>query len=366
MLVFHGFSSSNHCCIDSDGVLNSFDLEGAETHSMMADCRSLPQSTMNDYERKVWDNWDKQDSKPGTKDEASAGITDVTEVVERFIPEVAEHSPEVVARSPEFTERLPADVERPPEYAEHHQGCVERRQNAHQKLMQYAKSAKTMTASENALDSGPSTEDSTLQKEAKKHEAEAACEDYIPTLPSPPPLNVSPPLTLSQRRILEKFSSTMKRHGMEVLKLNRDKKWQTRFLTVSKEVLWVKPGDVNGHYGDRAQCPLGILWMKRFNAAKDYSVSAVGRQGRGGVLCDQLVKVSATGCSNVGHSLNKKQQNTFKFAVAVNLTYSACGVSKSVFLLCKSTDAAHFLCTGLRVLMDALQRENNSSQEGKL
>jgi hypothetical protein len=370
MLIFRGFSSSNHCCIDADGVLNSFDLEGAETHSIMADSQSLTQSTMNDYERKVWDDWDKQDSKPGTKDEASAGITGATEVIEHFMPEVAKHSPEVVARSPQFTERLPSDVQRSPGYAENNQGCVEQLHDVHQKLMQCAK---TMMTSDNDMESEPSTEESTLESvlslQCIHQDLQARAEEVsriVPTLPSPPPLNVSPPLTLSQSRILEKFSSTMKRHGMEVLKLNRDKKWQTRFLTVSKEVLWVKPGDVNGHYGDRAQCPLGILWMKRFNAAKDYSVSAVGRQGRGGVLCDQLVKVSATGCSNVGHSLNKKQQNTFKFAVAVNLTYSACGVSKSVFLLCKSTDAAHFLCTGLRVLMDALQRENNSSQEGKL
>jgi hypothetical protein len=345
-LIIHGFFSSNHRYIDADVVLDSFDLEGAETNSVTADSRSLPQSTMNDYERKVWDEWDKQDSKPGTKDEKPPEKTSATEFVERF--------------SPEVTVRLPAVAERSPDNAEHQQGVVERRQNAHQKFIQCAESAKTKTATENVMDSEPSIEVSRIEKEANKQEAEAACEDPAPTPPNPRPL------TLSQRRILEKFSFTMKRHGMEVLKLNRDNKWQTRFLTVSKEVLWVNTGEVNGHSGNRTQCPLGILWMKRFNAAKEYSVSAVDRMGRGGVLCDQLVKVSAKGRLNLGHSLNKKQQDTFKDAVGVNLEYSSSGASKSVVLLCKTTDAAHFLCTGLRVLMDVLKRENASAREGKL
>jgi hypothetical protein len=149
---------------------------------------------------------------------------------------------------------------------------------------------------------------------------------------------------------------------MEVLKLNRDKKWQTRFLVVTKEVLWLNAEDVNGHSGDRGHCPLGILWTKRFNAAKDYSITAIDRQGRGGVHFDQLEKVSASGRSNLGHSLSKKQQEKFKDSVAVTVDYIQNGSPKSVVLLCRTTDAAHFLCTGLRVVMDVLKRENASDE----
>jgi hypothetical protein len=307
--------------------IDSFEQDGSESHSMLADSRSPAQSPLNDYEQKVWDEWHKQDSKSGTKEEDSVGNSNASEAVERQLEDI-EHQPEV----------------------------IERRENAHRKLNQYAESAKT--ASKNKMASELSIEDTPTEKKVKKLEAVAVNKDPVPA-------QLSSPITLSSRRILEKFSSTMKHHGMEVLKLNRDKKWQERFITVSKEVLWVKAGEVNSRSGDRAQCPIGILWMKRFIVGKEYGVSAIGRLGRGGVLCDQLVKVSASARSSLDQPLSKKHQDKFKDAVPVNLEYTAGGGPKCVVLLCKTTDAAHFLCTGLRVIMDVLKKAN-ICQEGEL
>jgi len=291
--------------------------DGTESHTMAS---TLP-STLNEYEQKVWDEWNRQDSEADSYDESQAVKSVSSEVVER-------------------------------------------REHAHRKLVQYAENAKSASESEKGQElsreeAPTSKEDADCNDESNNSNDESidtAPEELVGT-----PRNSN--FSASQRRILEKFSSTLKQHGMEVLKLNRDKKWQTRYLVVSKEVLWLNADEVNGHSGDRGQCPLGILWMKRFNQGKDYSISTIDRQGRGGVLFDQLVKVSATSRSeDSGHALSKKQQEKFKESVAISVDYTMNGSSKSVVLLCRTTDAAHFLCTGLRVVIDVLRRENVSDE----
>lgn len=267
---------------------------------------TLP-STLNEYEQKVWDEWNRQD------DSTQEAKTVSTE-------------------------------------------AVERRENAHRELVQYAKSAKSASDGEKGRDS--SMEESPAPTEGTESDDESS--KSLPEDPAVTPNSAK--FSVSQRRILEKFSSTLKHQGMEVLKLNRDKKWQARYLVVSKEVLWLNAAEVNGHSGDRGQCPLGLLWTKRFNAAKEYSITAIDRQGRGGVLLDQLVKVSATARSDLGHALSKKQQEKFKESVAISVDYTQNGSKKVVVLLCRTTDAAHFLCTGLRVVIDVLKREKETDE----
>lgn len=281
--------------------------DGTESHT-------LP-STLNEQEQKVWDEWNRQDKEANS----------------------ATASPTAKSISSEV---------------------MERRENAHRQLVEYAESAKASTGSEKERESSTEDEEptSTLSEStaSEKYSEDAMLDEPVATPKSA--------FSASQRRILEKFSSTLKHNAMEVLKLNRDKKWQTRYLVVSKEVLWLNAADVNGLSGDRGQCPLGILWTKRFNTSKEYSIGAIDRQGRGGVLFDQLVKVSASGRSDLGHALSKKQQEKFKDSVAISIDFIQNGVPKSVVLLCRTTDAAHFLCTGLRVVIDVLKREKASDE----
>lgn len=269
---------------------------------------TLP-STLNEYEQKVWDEWNRQDNEAESTQETKTVSTEV----------------------------------------------VERRQNAHRELVQYAENAKSATESQKGLESSREGTPPSTQGTDTDESSEAA-----PAEPAETAKGFK--FSVSQRRILEKFSSSLKNHGMEVLKLNRDKKWQTRYLVVSKEVLWLSAADVNSHSGDRGQCPLGMLWTKRFNASKEYSIGAIDRQGRGGVLLDQLVKVSATARSDLGHPLSKKQQEKFKESVAISVDYIHNGSKKSVILLCRTTDAAHFVCTGLRVVIDVLKREKTTDE----
>jgi hypothetical protein len=273
--------------------------------------QTLP-STLNEYEQKVWDEWNRQD----VEADSTAGGEEEKAV---------------------STEAL------------------ERRENAHRELVQFAESAKRAGNSEQGRES-TTEENSTSTDDAEsvgRSEAPANESDLSPQ---------SSKFSVSQRRILEKFSSTLKQHGLEVLKLNRDKKWQTRYLVVSKEVLWLNADDVNCHSGDRGQCPIGMLWTKRFSVGKEYSITSIDRHGRGGVLLDQLVKVSATARSGLGHPLTKKQQGKFKESVAISVDYTQNGEKKSVVLLCRTTDAAHFLCTGLRVVIDVLKREKATDE----
>lgn len=283
--------------------------DGTESHT-------LP-STLNSYEQKVWDEWNRQDNEPDSNNENRTIAT-------TFSSE-----------------------------------AIERREDAHRKLVEYAESAKSANSIETGRESSKLKETSTYSEVTDTVDDSSHPETEKPEAEQ----EVTTPRTkfsVSQRRILEKFSSTLKLHGMEVLKLNRDKKWQTRYLVVSKEVLWLNATEVNVNSGDRGQCPLGMLWTKRFSSEKDYSITTIDRQGRGGVLFSQLVKVSATSRSDLGQALSKKQQEKFRESVAISIEYNMSGSQKSVILLCRTTDAAHFLCTGLRVVMDVLRRENAS------
>ena len=290
----------------------------------MSESRSIAQSTLNEHERKVWDEWDKQNSS-----------------------EVSDHMEEATKASTTYT------VE-----------TLQRRENAHQKLLQYAEEAQsTCQTDTDTVESNANTEAATTPRTSKELSFKSLGDSPETMTQDPVATPTSNSRSLSQRRILEKFSSTLKHQGMEVLKLNRDKKWQTRFLTVSKEVIWLDTLQNDELTGDRGQCPIGFLWTKRFNPAKEYSISAIDRQGHGGVLFDQLVKVSPSGRSDLGHPLSKKQNDKFKDSVAVALEYSVNGAEKSVIIRCRSTDEAHFLCTGLRVIMDVFLKQSTAPGE---
>jgi hypothetical protein len=179
-----------------------------------------------------------------------------------------------------------------------------------------------------------------------------------------PPVHTSLPsaLSLNQRRVLEKFCSSLKNQGIEVLKQNRDSKWQVRYLTVSKDVTEIKHVSLSSTESEASQCPSAILWVKKFKSRSTYSTSLIDKQGRGGVMLSQLEKVTAAGRSEPADQLPKKFQEKYKDSVIVMLEYCLTGSTRSMALRCKTTDEAHFLCTGLRVCMDVLKREKEASE----
>ena len=168
-------------------------------------------------------------------------------------------------------------------------------------------------------------------------------------------------LSLNQRRILKNFVAILKKQGIEVLKQNRDSKWQVRYLTVSKESQQMNHVNLSEADGGVAECPNAVLWVKRFSPRSVYSASLIDKQGRGGVMLSHLVKVTATGRAESAVQLPKKYQDKYKDSVIVVLEYSLAGSVRSMAVRCKTTADAHFLCTGLRVCMDICTREKDAA-----
>jgi len=163
-------------------------------------------------------------------------------------------------------------------------------------------------------------------------------------------------LSQNQRRILEKFTSSLKWKGIEVLKLSRDFRWQFRHLTVSSETRLIKFGQKakSDHYS----VPLGILWQKRFNPkGKESSVLCIDNQGHGGMVIEDLRSVAASIKADSKHPIPRKFAYQFSDSVSVAITYSLGKSTRFLILRCQTTEEAHFICTGLRVLIDVLRRE---------
>jgi hypothetical protein len=165
---------------------------------------------------------------------------------------------------------------------------------------------------------------------------------------------------IMQRQTLEKFCIQLKNQGMDVLKMNRDKKWQDRVLTVSKEVAHLSQGKNSTFSGDRGHCPQGLLWAKKFNTkTREHSVSDIDKTGKGGMLLSNLQGASLGNVAD--YPLSKKQlQGEFKDSVVVVLHTAEDGYPgnlRDVVLRCKSMDDATFICSGCKAIADTLQRD---------
>jgi hypothetical protein len=172
-------------------------------------------------------------------------------------------------------------------------------------------------------------------------------------------------LSLRERRILEKFSSRLSSSGLEVLKQNRDRKWQARFVTVSKEVTWLNPEESSHHSGDRFPCPRGLLWLKKFTGkSKDVSLTNIDKHGRGGLAFSQLVSATVSDAKSFGSTLTRRQQFMFGGTAVVCLEYTCRGSTKSVLLCCKSDEDSEFLVTGLTMICSLLKRREEMTKQG--
>lgn len=163
------------------------------------------------------------------------------------------------------------------------------------------------------------------------------------------PLIKRPKSIAFQKHVLEKFCVRIKHTAVEVLKLNREKKWQTRYLTVSKEGTWLK----NSNKSDACFCPLGLLWVKKFNKSREHSILAIDKQGKGGMLLANLVEVTVVEDYGENSTLTKKQLERYHDSCIVNLR----GASSFVTLRCEKNDADAVL-VGCNAITDVLRGSN--------
>jgi hypothetical protein len=156
-----------------------------------------------------------------------------------------------------------------------------------------------------------------------------------------------------QKEVLEKFCFRVKRQAIEVLKLNREQKWQPRYLTVSKEGTWLK---TNGNTENASFCPLGLLWVKKFVKSKETSVLTIDKQGKGGMLLASLIEVSFADRHQGISSLTKRQREKYHDSCVIILQ----GSSSFVTLRCEKSDADAII-VGCNAIIEVLRGSKNET-----
>lgn len=173
-------------------------------------------------------------------------------------------------------------------------------------------------------------------------------------------------LSFSQRSLMEKFSKQLTAVGIQVLKLNTRKQWQTRYFTVSTEQIALSAHETISKTGEIAQCPKALLWLKKFNPKNGgYGIINIDKNGHGGMLLVDLVDVQVSESKDdvLGNPIPKKLQDAFENSVLVTLKYKMKGILRSIEFRCRDGDEAQFLCTCLRVIRDLLRRERSLRQK---
>ena len=164
--------------------------------------------------------------------------------------------------------------------------------------------------------------------------------------------------TAYHKNVLDNFCSRIKNTAIEVIKLNRDQKWQPKYLTVSKEGTWLK----HNHKDDRSFCPLALLWVKKFNSRSnnEHSVLSIDKQGRGGILLANLVRVEIKESQQGLSSLSRRQQERYRNSCIVNLH------GQSSFVTFRAQKAeAESIYVGCNALIELL-RGNKKTSVSKL
>lgn len=162
---------------------------------------------------------------------------------------------------------------------------------------------------------------------------------------------------MDSRQMLEKFCTQIKISPLEVFKLNRENKWQTRFLTTSKEGSWLKNG--NGiKQEDAPFCPSGILWAKKLNKNHEYSISTIDNQGKGGGIFAQLARFSIRNEILQQYPLTRKQSAKFRECVIICLYFDGEHDFSVTFACSKSS--AEVITTGCSAIIDILRPGPNN------
>jgi len=343
------------------------DISDAQSVNTANDSGLSAQSTMNEQESQKWDKWHRLDS------EARAPADNSTLFIsgsESFTD--GDFTDGETFYSNDNTLSLFSNGKPTGGISTKNENEVRKKQaKAHEKLVTYTKLALTAssqdsgnlskTQSGTACTSSPSRSLSDTSQCNNGITPTGSENDRPRTVLGPKSKFLTSPmdgaLSLSQRRIFEKFCLSLRNNGMEVLKQNRDAKWQVRYITFSKEQTEIRCVKLSHNEKETGYCPTALLWVKRFNNRnKDYSMSLIDKHGRGGVLLSEIVRVTA---KNNDVVIPKKYQLKYRKSVVVLVEYNLNNSVRSMSIRCKSTNEAHFLCTGLRVCMDVLKRERD-------
>jgi hypothetical protein len=235
-----------------------------------------------------------------------------------------------------------------------------RRAEARNKLLHYAEKAMSLLSSKKD-DKAPQEAQSPVEV-SQNLAVDTSVQDQRPdklltATASPATPTMFSPLSHKERSVLEKFSSTLRNEGIQVLKLNRRNKWQIRFLSVSREVTWLNTEAENANIG---QCPKALLWLKRFQGSS-YGISNLKNKGRGGILFTKLQSVSLETASSAVSHIPKRLKSVFEENACVSLEYLFEGGTRTVNLCFKNTRDAKTFCAAMKIIKDVVEREQEST-----
>ena len=235
-----------------------------------------------------------------------------------------------------------------------------RREEARTKLLQYAVKAMFLRSSKKD-DEAPQEVQSPVEVNrdltVDTSVQDQTTDKLLTATASPTASTMFSPLSHKERSVLEKFSSTLRNEGIEVLKLNRRNKWQIRFLSVSREVTWLNTEAENADIG---QCPKALLWLKRFQGSS-YGISNLKNKGRGGILFTKLQRVRLETASRTASHISKRLKGTFEENACVSLEYLFEGGARTVTLCFKNTRDAKTFCAAMKIIKDVFEREQETT-----
>ncbi|KAL3787587.1 hypothetical protein HJC23_000075 [Cyclotella cryptica] len=211
----------------------------------------------------------------------------------------------------------------------------EEQSRAYEKLLFYAYTALTV----------PPPSD--FGEKGDEPDPKSACIVYPPVL--------SPRGAELRCEAMKQLLTRLGEEGMEVLKLNRERKWQPRFLTITKEVVWFKKSD-DIRYSKIDCCPQGLLWVKKFNGhSKEHSVTSVGKNGKGGIMFSGIKSVSVT---TDNFTLSKKQKKgKFNDSFTFVLHSDFGGTKRDILFRCCSKEDICTLSAGFQAIIDRIKNE---------
>ena len=161
----------------------------------------------------------------------------------------------------------------------------------------------------------------------------------------------------------------LSKEGIEVLKLNREKKWQQRFLLVTKDVMHF-PKSNDNRFMSFGQCPAGLLWLKNMNNAHTTAgvlqSSTIDKNGgKGGILFADIQEVSVT---NDKYTLSRKQKkgkfkNSITFVLHASNTTS--GEKRDIMFRCMSKEDAFVLSYGFQAILDRIKAKEETNQNNQ-
>uniref|UniRef100_A0A7S3VFR9 Uncharacterized protein n=1 Tax=Chaetoceros debilis TaxID=122233 RepID=A0A7S3VFR9_9STRA len=310
---------------------------------------------LSSKERRKWNEWDKKDQ-DAVYTNGSATVDSYKEERKRSIlhmerrarahEQLLMHAYTALSKPPPMTLQ---------EKGTHLENSVPMRQDTARQDTARHNMPQTVWQEQQAVENNPTRRNITSRQGTSSQQRTSSRHESISKNGTP---SKNYPSAIPSRQILENFCVQIKNSPLEVLKINRDNKWQARHLTVSKEGTWLNQSSKK----DACFCPLGLLWVKKFNKSNGHSITSINKQGRGGILFVHMARVQME-----KHLLNQyppssRQIEKFQQPVVIRLYSNGRGNSSHVTLLC-SRVAAETIIVGCSAITETLKRNNSEHQK---